>query len=468
MPRKQVHALRPGRRYRPAVCAYLILTVSLISSLSSFAADTKTSGSSGDLSGRLRTVYDYRKLGDETDSDAYGYWYIRGRNYFDKHVDFYSSGRYHGDLDGAGSSYADDVFTSAEDSDGDSETRVLQLYVDVHDRDKDFVLRGGRQYVEAADYIHMDGAQLMMFERRRLGGRVFLGQPVSYYSPISGDVFGGFSLVGRPWDGNQSRLTFASYKDDSRDDTDAHVFIDVRQQVTDLLRTRGQVSVMNGDFRMGGFDLFVFGEDRVSDLALGVRRWGEYDAETRVFSPLYSVLGDQEPYTYAYARLTQEILPWFLVAPGAAMRFMDSNDEDAQNREYGHYDLALIFEPSRAFDASVAVEYWDVQDDDRFFGLSGEVRYRHRKLWEVSAGAAYLDYEYTQLTDFSYTTASGDTLLSADGTRSERSPDAYTYFLRGKWKINPHLALRLRGEIEDDSLENDLSYRARGSLEIRF
>ncbi len=432
------------------------------------AAPPVTSEKSPDFSGRLRAVYDYRSMGDDKDSDLYGYWYLNGKDLADGHLDLYSSGRHRSDLDGTHTSYADDAYVSSDDTDGDQDTRVLQLYADVHDKDGDVALRAGRQYVEVADYIQMDGAQLMLFEPRDLGGRVFAGKPVSFYSPVSGDLFAGTSVSAKPWDGNVSRLTYARYEDDSENAADDALFLNMRQRAGDSMQARGQASLMNSDFRMGSLDLWYFGTDRVSDLMLGVRHWGSYSAESRVYSPLYEVLGKASPYTYTYIRTTQEIVTWFLVSPGAAWQFMDSSDEDAQNQGYGHYDLSFMFEPTRSLDATLAVEYWDVQDGDRFTGFSGEVRYRQARLWEVAVGAAYLDYQYRQYSDFSYRSEGGDVVLTTDGTSTESSPNVYTYFLRGKWRVNPHLVVRLQGDIEDDSQESDQAYRGRASVEIPF
>jgi hypothetical protein len=55
-----------------------------------------------------------------------------------------------------------------------------------------------------------------------------------------------------------------------------------------------------------------------------------------------------------------------------------------------------------------------------------------------------------------------------DGTRVEQTPYAFTYYLRGRWNITEKTALRLSGEIEDDSFEDDLSYRVRTSFEVRL
>jgi hypothetical protein len=420
-----------------------------------------------DYSGSLRATHDYRALGEYNDSDAYAYWYLRGRNLADKRVGFYTSGRFHYDLDGTGDSYSDDPFISLEDTSLKDAVRVLQLYAELHDRKKKMILRGGRQYVDIADYIQMDGLQAMMFENQKLGGRLFAGQPVSYYSSITGDLFGGASLVGRPWEGNRSRATYARYEDDSEAAEDDHYFFDVRQQLKEEVRTRGYLSIMNEDVRMGGLDMYYMSlSDKVLDAALGVRRWGEYEANTRVYSPLVQALGDQEPYTTGYGRFTTQILSSFYLSPGATLRYPDESNDT--NRGYERYDLTFIYEPKDALNASIALEYWDVEDDDRFFGVSGDIRYRHRKIWEVALGAAFLDYTYFQYSDFSLSTDGGATIVGEDGTRVEFSPYAFTYYLRGKWNISKNVAFRISGEIEDDSEEEDYGYRIRTTFEVRL
>lgn len=416
-------------------------------------------------SGVLRASHEYRALGDYDDNDAYGYWSFRGGNLADKQVDIYTSGRLHSDLDGTSSSSYDPFGSISDDS---GELRLLQFYVDVHDPEAVNALRFGRQYVDIADYIQIDGAQVMLFEQQSLGGRVFLGQPVSDYSSVNGDVFMGMSLVGRPFDGNRSRLTYARYQDDSESASDDHFFLDVNQRLSEELRGRTYLSVMNEDIRMGGADLFyVSMSDYVFDAVVGVQRWGDYDADTRAYSPLTEVLGDLEPFTMAHGRVTTEVLPWLYLSPGAMAR--EPDDSDFTNRRFERYDLSFILEPDDALNASVALEYWDVEDDDQFFGLTGDVRYRYHDLWELTLGAAYVDYTYLELADMSVFTddaAFPAVIQPMDGTRVERSPNTFTYFLRGRWNITDKTALRLSGEIEDDSEESDLGYRVRTTLEV--
>jgi len=419
-----------------------------------------------DFYGSLRASYDYRSLGDYEDHDAYGFWHLRGRNLAEKRVEIYTSGRLHSDLDGT-SSDAYDPFGSIDDG-SKSDLRLLQFYVDIHDKKNQKALRYGRQYVDIADYIQMDGAQIRLFEQGDIGGRVFLGRPVSDYASVSGDLFMGASLVGRPWSGNQSRLTYARYEDDSESANDDHLFLDVKQQMSEEVRGRAYLSVMNEDVRMGGADLYYMSlSDRVLDAVLGVQRWGDYEAGSRAYSPLVDIMGDVEPYTTAYGRITTEVLTWLYLSPGAMVKQPD--DSDFTNRAFERYDLSFILEPADGLSTTIALEYWDVEDNDRFFGVSGDIRYRYRKLWELTLGAAYVDYTYLQLADYSVFTDDNPSpaiIQPLDGTRVERSPDAFTYYLRGKWNITENTALRISGEIEDDSDEEDLGYRVTTSVEV--
>jgi len=263
-------------------------------------------------------------------------------------------------------------------------------------------------------------------------------------------------------------LTYARYEDDSASANDDHLFLDVKQQMSEEVRGRAYLSVMNEDVRMGGADLYYMSlSDRVLDAVLGVQRWGDYEAGSRAYSPLVDIMGDVEPYTTAYGRITTEVLTWLYLSPGAMVKQPD--DSDFTNRAFERYDLSFILEPADGLSTTIALEYWDVEDNDRFFGVSGDIRYRYRKLWELTLGAAYVDYTYLQLADYSVFTDDNPSpaiIQPLDGTRVERSPDAFTYYLRGKWNITENTALRISGEIEDDSDEEDLGYRVTTSVEV--
>ncbi len=447
---------------------WLIAASAVFEPLSGFAGNALSNSYSikPHYDGRIRMEYDFRSQGSSQDSDFYGYWYGSGKDLANGRFDFYASGRDHADLDG--STENDGTYRSADDAKGVTEDRLLQAYGDLHDVKGDLKLRVGRQYVEIADYLQMDGGQAAFFENGPLGGRVYFGVPVSYYTPVSGDYAGGVSMMGRPWKGNQTRFTWAEYYEDNESAEDQNYFVDLQQEVTESMRTRGQLSVLNDEFRMARLDGSFYAPDGNTDLYVGGSRWGEFDAKTRAYSPLYNQLGGQQPYSYLYSRLSYALTPKWMVSPGISARLTDSGDADYSNRDYRDYDVTLVFEPSKALSSSLSLQYWDVDDGDSFLGLSGEVRYRYRRLWEVSVGSAYVDYSYQSYSDISYSVNGGQTVFSEDGTVTEESPYTLTYFMRAKWKVTRRLTLRLLGDIEDQKKTAKLAYRARGSVEVRF
>jgi hypothetical protein len=456
--------LRRGWRY-----AVLLLGVQCVPWLGQTAAQEAESPWYRRLiSGQSRSVYQYQSAGDEKDSDFYEYLYVRGHDLAYNHLDFYFSGKLHRDLDGTSASLSDDLFSSVEDRGPTTESYLYQGYVELRDQAKKIRFRAGRQYVDIADSLHIDGAQLMVYEDAKLGGRVFGGQPVSFYSSVSGDWAGGASLVGRPWEGNETRLTYVRYHDDSENADDERYGLDMRQQWQDDWRFRGLGSVLNDRFETAGLDLFYAPTDTDFDGSLCLRRWGGVNGESRAYSPLHRVLGDLKPYTYVTARLSKGLLPWLFLSPGFAARLVSDADADARNRDYERYDLTLSAEPNRTWNISVAGEYWNVDQGDSFFGVSGEVRYRHRKVWEVSAGTGYVHYEYAQYSDFTGTIDAGDVRVTSDGTRIESSPDSYSYFLRGKWNVTQAVSVQARVDLEDDSEVPDVAFRGQTALVIRF
>ena len=421
------------------------------------------------LSGRSKTVYHYRSAGEERDEDFYQYLFFRAKGLSPRQLDVYFSGRYHDDLDGTSDSLGNDLFTSAEDLEDVDELHVYQLYIDAHTGNQRVKMRTGRQYVDVAESLHIDGIQFRFSEDGVFGGRVFFGLPVSYYSDVNHDNAAGASIVGRPWYGNKLRVTTTLYSDNSEDVVDFHHALDVNQRFNGDLRARLRGAVLNDEMNRVGADAFYFPGDLDFDCVGGVHRWGGLGDATRAYSPLYRILGRRDPYTYYYLRVYYNMLPWLWISPGAAFRSLEhSSDGDSRNRNYANYDLTFVIEPFEGWSVSLAGEQWDVDGGDSFFDVSAEIEFRFHKLWEISAGADHVAYEYEQYSDYSYSGSLGDIRISKDGASVESSPDAYTYFMRARWNVTKWLSLRLRGEIEDNSEEEEKTYRGRSTVVLKF
>lgn len=424
------------------------------------------------LSVTSRTTFRYRSQEGDRDSDIYEHWFLRADGLLDDHLDLYFSGRLHKDIDGTSQYLSEDIFASIEDRDTGWESQVYQLYADFHARDRMFGLRLGRQYIEEAYYLHLDAVQFRLFEKEPVGGSLFFGRPVSYYSPTSDDWAGGGALQVRPWQGGRSRFTYVRYDEDEPSVEDDDLYsLDFWQYFGTRAYIHGKLSFLDDQFHQAAVDFLYFSPDGLYDLMLGARHWGGLRKESREYSPLFSVLGELEEYTFLSARLTCAISSWTSLSLGGAARLVDGSKRDVRNRQYGNTDLTLLLEPHRHWTVSLSGEYWDISGGDRFWGTTGEVEYRPSRVWKVSAGTAYLDYRYEQESDFGYTVENGDIVGHFDGGATyvtQISPDVYTFFARGRVHLTRSLTLRVEGEIENNDLEDENSYGIRTSLSARF
>jgi hypothetical protein len=400
-----------------------------------------------------RLVYEYRSVGGEEDTDFYEYWNLRGRDFFSGRLDFYFSGRLHKDLDDTTQSVSDNPFAGITDRKRSWEDQVYQLYANLKVPKYGFGLRLGRQYIDDVGWLHVDGGLLRIYEKKKISGSVFLGRPVSYYSSVSDDFAGGYSVTARPWYGGRARLIYVYYNDDRGDVSNGKSDVDMWQRVGDRTRVHGNLSFIDSDFLAAGFDVFYTAQDGLYDVLVKLKRSGELGDESREYSPLFGILGKREEFTFLSARSNIFLKSWLTVSPGISLRRVDSSSQDYRNRQYENYDLTVNITHHKHFNTSLSGNYWNVSDSDSFTGLTGQVNYHPSKVWDVTVGTAYLAYEYHADTG-SYT--------------SETSPDAYTLFANTKIKLTKSIKLKVELESEDNSSKPDDYFRFRTSLITRF
>ncbi|HNT35717.1 MAG TPA: hypothetical protein PKH07_12045, partial [bacterium] len=263
-----------------------------------------------------------------------------------------------------------------------------------------------------------------------------------------------------------TRLTYVHYSDDRSDDD--WYLLEIWQRLTDEFRLHARTSMLDNNFQMGSIDLYYLSLNGELDVIVTASRWSGISQQSRQYSPIYQVLGDQQAFTFLSARATQSVLPWLSLSCGAAARLADDSDRQVRDRQYGTGDVTLIVQPTNQWTFSLAGEYWDVSAGDHFWGITGEVEYRPDDRWEAALGTGYLDYQYHEYSDLRYYYAFGGLQLDYDGTRTMISPDVYTCYGRLKHRLNQWTAISMRGEIENNSLEDNTAYCLRTSLDIRF
>jgi hypothetical protein len=225
------------------------------------------------------------------------------------------------------------------------------------------------------------------------------------------------------------------------------------QRLGDRARVHGKLSFIDSDFDTLGLDVFYTAQDGLYDAFVQLKQSGELGDESREYSPLAGILGEREEYTLLSARSNIFVKSWLTVSPGISIRHVDGTGRDYRNRQYEKYDITVNLAHHKHFNTSLSGNYWNVSDSDSFTGLSGQVNYHPSKVWDVTAGTAYLAYEY-HADSGTYT--------------SEVSPDAYTFFANTKIKLTKSIKLKVELESEDNSYNPDDYFRFRTSLITRF
>jgi hypothetical protein len=396
------------------------------------------------------------------DSDFYDQWYLQGRNLLGNRLDTYFSGRVDKDLDGMGSSGG---ASGAAGNRPGLETEIYQLYGDFHDVEDRIGLRIGRQYVEEAEGLPLDGGVL----RFRLAGtwdaRLLLGKVVQYDDWFEEERAFGLSLSGSLWQGNQNRLTAVYF--DRESESLMRYRLDVWQRISES-RIHVGGSYIDRDFENAVFDFSYFPLNGKFDASLNLSYWGAGLSKSPAYYPFYSFYGPIEPYTYGTAQVTWRVFPWLSLSPYAAARVSSGNGDAKTSSDYRRYGLTLTYSPDNIWSLSLAGDYWTKSDGERFFGVTGEVEYRPSRDFWFSLGTGYLTYRYFINEGINYASLPGDVFVSEEGTATRVTPDVYTLYGRLQYKFNDHLSIRLLGEIERDRLESDYGYGLTATLVIRF
>ncbi|MEW6220053.1 MAG: hypothetical protein AB1634_11040 [Thermodesulfobacteriota bacterium] len=409
-----------------------------------------------------------RAAGGSQDSDLYDHWLVRGSGWAGGHLDGAFSGRLHKDLDSTDRSLGSDLFVGVEDRRQGWAEQIYQLWADLHTGDGRFGLRLGRQYLENAGALQIDGGLLRFFAGDPLDGELFFGRPVSYYSTTRDDWAGGAALGARLWPGGKLRLAYVAFRDREVDARDEQLLVEAWQRLAASWQARGRLMLLDAELAMAAAEARYGALAAGFDAWLRLEHWQGLGAMGNAYSPLQATLGDLAPFTVLSARCSKVLLPWLTVSPGVSGRFVAAGNRDLHNRQYGHADLTFLFTLTPAWTLSVSGEHWDVSGHDRFQGVSGQVSYRPGGLWDLSAGTAYLDYHYTQYADTSFALRPADVVIAADNSVVQVSPDAYTLFVRLRCRLTEAVSLRIHAELEDNSLESDTIYGLRTTLITRF
>lgn len=406
-----------------------------------------------EISGGVAARYRYRRAGDEHDHDLFTV--VEGRVEQQdaegrKSWTAYAIGRVAWDLDGR--TQDANLFSELEDARGSSlDAQLYEAYLDLHAVDGLDTLRVGRMWLlETPVVFGLDGA-LMEASLDALGGGTFGaygGLPhYEYEASPEGDNAGGIYLTGKPWDGARLRFDWMKVTDDmgavtARNDLYA---IQLRQSVAGQALLRGRYSWIDGTRRDA--ELSGTWHDVDADLmvhAMVREQFTTLTALVNALDPFSTVLQDFQPFRQQRL-LVSKGLGDLTVEVGADSRSVSSSDQGQFNREFDRWhvtatrhDLGL-----EGLSVGLTAEQWDADGVDQdSWGLDA-TRQVNDQL-RVSAGTYYALYK-------------NDFLLQQERERVR------TWYLRGRWKLDPRRTVSLGYEYESADLDHFNTLTARMS-----
>ena len=395
------------------------------------------------IDGSLYSEYRLRHRDGESDQDLYEYLTLRVKDIVPGHVSAYLSMRWHEDLDGIGHyGYADDMFLDLDDA-RDIDDQIYNLWVDIKSEGDAVRLRVGRQYIDEAEWLHLDGAALRVRPARDWELLAFGGRPVTFYSGTSGDWAAGAGATWRYRPTGRGRLLFYHYDQESVDNN--RLMLEVWDRFANRLRMHSKFSLLDGDadifFIEGSLDIHECG---IQIDAQYSRLFDTRENEALPWNPLYAALGDLQSYHYGSLRAIKFWGEMWTLSGGVSGKSVDGDDENATNQDYASYDVSLGFHPTPQWDFTLTAMRWEAEGENRLNGFYGDITWRPVREFEISAGAGTVDYVYEYYDD----------ILFQDDYR--RTPDARSYYVKARWRPRERLSVGVRAELEDDvDLEDD-------------
>lgn len=417
------------------------------------------------ISGAFNTTYQYRSHDGEDDHDIYSYLSLRFKDIYKDHFDGAFSVYWHEDLDGKTSIRGSDSYDPFIDIDdaADVDFRFYTGYLDIKDVFFDETrLRVGRQFLEDIDYAHFDGASYLFSPVERLEINLFGGRPIAFYSGTSGDAFYGANVEYRFTEQTKGAARYYRY-DDSRFHDDL-AEVELWHLFTPEIQTHLEFSLLDAEpYLFKNEFYFAFPEYDFDVVTQFVHLFDKIDNHTINFNPYFPLLNGYEPFFYGSLLATKRITDYVSLNAGFDIRATrDELDplEEFNNRDYIRGTVGIEIYPTSQLTISVNGEFWDVDSDDEFTGITGEVEYKPFREWTLTAG---LDYgEYVQVYRDEYLFIFGQEELF------RISPEVITYYARVKWQPYSRMFTSAYFEVEDSDFDEDEWYSLRWQLGVNF
>ncbi len=417
-----------------------------------------------DISGTYHFTYQFRNTGSVDDNDLFQYLSLNVKNVWKDRIDMHFSMLWHEDLDDDSDLRSFDNFDPFLDIDqaNNNAVRVFTGYANVKDLVfDDSELRLGRQYFEEIDHVHFDGAAYTFEPIDRLEVALFGGEPVAFYSSTAGDAVYGTNLAYRFTPQTKAALRY--YRYDADPFTDDLAAAEIWHLLNQSIQAHAEFSLLDGKPYILQGDLLTRFDAIDLDTTFQIVHLFESIADqTLNFNPVFPLLNSHEPFTRVSVNTIKGMGDYWSLTAGIDV--LEAEQADAvtnfTNRDFQRYSAGVEVYPIETVTVSVSGEYWDVDPNDEFTGITGEVEYEPTPKWTLSAGVDYGEYVQEFRDEFLFN--------FGDNSIFRVSPDVITYFSRVRWKPRENVFSNLWFEVEDNDVDQDEFYSVRVELGIHF
>lgn len=413
-----------------------------------------------DLHGSLHSTYYFRNSGSDDDHDFSNYLSLQADDIWKDRISAGVSLLWHQDLDGKDNNRTDPFIDL--DQANRQNVRVFTGYGDIKGIGWDESrMRLGRQYFEDVDYVHFDGLSYQFEPVDRLDIGVFGGRPVSFYSSNDGEAVYGFYSEYQFTPQTKASARYYRYDADGyNDDLGA---VEVWHLFTPNIKTHVEFSMLDANPYMIQADLLARCDALDLDTTFQiVHLFDDVAGHTIEFNPVFPLLNSYEPFTRGSVYAVKGMGQYWALTSGIDVREADDTNAviDNTNRDYRRYSAGAEFYPVEKVTVSVSGEFWDVDPNDEFTGITGEVEYEPIQQLSLTAGVDYGEF----IQEFR------DEFLFFNGINNvfRVSPDVLTYYGRIRWKPNQTVYSSLLVEVEDNDIDPDEYYSVRLEVGIRF
>lgn len=353
---------------------------------------------------------------------------------------------------------------------------IYELYSSVNNIGVVENVKIGRQYLDNAENLHLDGLHLSFkpFKNVRLAS--YGGIPVHFFESSSdGDWISGVSAETKPLENSTIRLDYIFTADNSADlgeHQDNLLILSAWQRIFTWWSVFGRYSKLDSISRDAQFRSSWNFPSANLDIQFSYYKQPQLlDDFTIEFDEFVPIIGGYEPYDQYTLDIYKGIGQYIGINLGGSLRELkDESDERAFNHDYERYYLTCsIFNyPIKGLTSSITGEDYETAGDD-VQSLSFDVSKDFNKRLKISLGTYYTLYKFDNSAApelISSDNLSTNQFLLDEPLKETERDNVRSYYIKVKKKISDRW--EISGKYELERFDSDTFHTIETGLRLKF